>query len=239
MLANNELGTIQPIAAISEIAHRHGAWLMSDCAQALGKIPIDVVQLGVDYATFSAHKLHGPKGIGALYVKNGCPITPLVHGGHQEDGLRAGTESVHNIVGFGAACDQVNQLLHATERIGRLRAELVKKLQLIHPEMQVNTPQEGSLPNTLNLTFPGIDNTGMVAALDFSGIAVSAGSACSMPENKPSQVLTAIGLSEQEARESIRISLGNKTNRRDILYASRIFAQQTRKQTLTVNLVIV
>jgi len=126
MLANNETGVIQDIAAVTKIAKQHGALVLTDCVQALGKISIDVHEWGVDYASFSAHKLYGPKGIGALYVKEGNPFTPLLHGGHQESGMRAGTESLHNIVGFGAACQDVDKLLTHAEPTRTLKQKLIQ-----------------------------------------------------------------------------------------------------------------
>lgn len=119
MLANNETGVIQDLKAVTKIARGHGALVLTDCVQALGKIPIHVHAWDVDYASFSAHKLYGPKGVGALYVKQGNPFTPYLHGGHQESGLRAGTESIHNIVGFGAACQEVDKSTHAETHSGR------------------------------------------------------------------------------------------------------------------------
>jgi rhodanese-related sulfurtransferase len=198
--------------------------VLSDCVQALGKISIDVRQWGIDYASFSAHKLYGPKGIGALYIKQGSPFMPLLHGGHQENGMRAGTESVHNIAGFGAACEDVNRLLARSNQIRALRNDLAQRLKTIKPDCIVNTPEADgeSLSNTLSITFPGVENTELMAALNYRGIAVSAGSACTTGDNKPSHVLKAIGLSDQAARETIRISLGCATSAADIRYTARV-----------------
>ena len=132
MLANNEIGTIQDIAAITRIAAKHDVLVLADCVQALGKIPIDVHGWGIDYASFSAHKLYGPKGVGALYVKQGSPFAPFMHGGHQESGMRAGTESLHNIAGFGAACQDVPKLLAHTEQIRVLKGQLIQRLKGIN-----------------------------------------------------------------------------------------------------------
>lgn len=237
MLANNEIGTIQDIPAIVKIARRYGVLVMSDCVQALGKIPVDVHRLGIDYASFSAHKLHGPKGVGALYLRKGSPYTPFMLGGHQEDGMRAGTESVHNIAGFGAACRQVDKLLLNTKKISALRDMFIKQLKEIHPKCIINSPDNNCLTNTISITFPGINNAALIAMLDFHGIAVSAGSACSMPENKPSHVLKAIGLSEQSAQETIRISLGCHTSVRDIRYTLRIFQKCIEGRTLLIDMI--
>ncbi|NOH03783.1 MAG: aminotransferase class V-fold PLP-dependent enzyme [Chloroflexi bacterium] len=224
ILANNETGVIQDIGTVTKIARRHGALVLTDCVQALGKMPIDVHAWDVDYASFSAHKLYGPKGIGALYVKRGSPFMPLLHGGHQEGGMRAGTENLHNIVGFGAACQDVDKLLAHTKQIRVLKRQLIQRLREIKPNCVINTPEAEAecLPNTLSITFPGVDNAGLMGMLDFRGIAVSAGSACSTGEDTPSHVLKAIGLSDQAARETIRISLGHGNTARDIRYMTQV-----------------
>ena len=224
ILANNETGVIQDIKAVTQIARNHGALVLTDCVQALGKIPIDVHAWDVDYASFSAHKLYGPKGVGALYVKQGSPFTPFLHGGHQESGLRAGTESIHNIVGFGAACQEVDKLLAHAGQVRALKGQLIKRLKEIKPDCVVNSPEADSecLPNTLSISFPGVENSGLMGMLDYRGIAVSAGSACSTGEDTPSHVLKAIGLSDQAARETIRISLGHDTSARDIQYTAQV-----------------
>ena len=231
MVANNETGVIQDIAAITNIARRHDALVLMDCVQALGKIPVDVHKWGVDYASFSAHKLYGPKGIGALYVKEGSPFTPFLHGGHQESGLRAGTESIHNIAGFGVACQDVEKLVVDAQRIGILKRQLIERLKEIKPDCVINSPEAEAecLPNTLNITFPGVENAGLMGMLDYRGIAVSAGSACSTGEDKPSHVLKAIGLSDQAARETIRISLGHRTSARDIQYMTQVISGLCRR----------
>lgn len=222
LLANNETGVIQDIQAVTKIAHHRGALVLTDCVQALGKIPIALHAWGVDYASFSAHKLYGPKGIGALYVKQGNPFSPFLHGGHQESGLRAGTESIHNIVGFGAACQDVDKLLAHTDQVRALKRQLIQRLKEIKPDCVVNSAEADGLPNTVSVTFPGVDNAGLMGMLDYRGIAVSAGSACSTGADTPSHVLKAIGLSDQAARETIRISLGRGTTPRDIRYTTRV-----------------
>src|SRR5687767_6708124 len=239
ILANNETGVIQDIAAVTKIAHQHGALVLTDCVQALGKILVDVHAWEVDYASFSAHKLYGPKGIGALYVKQGSPFTPLLHGGHQENGLRAGTESLHNIAGFGAACQDVDKLLADAKRIRALKSQLIQRLKEIKPDCVINSPEAEAecLPNTLSITFPGVENAGLMGMLDYRGIAVSAGSACSTGEDKPSHVLKAIGLSDQAARETIRISLGSSTSAQDIQYMTQVFQDYVEGRTPFVNMV--
>lgn len=238
ILANNETGVIQDIKAVTQIARKHGALVLTDCVQALGKIPIDVHDWDVDYASFSAHKLYGPKGAGALYVKQGSPFTPFLHGGHQESGLRAGTESIHNIVGFGAACQEVDKLLAHAGQVRALKGQLIKRLKEIKPDCVVNSPEADSecLPNTLSITFPGVENSGLMGMLDYYGIAVSAGSACSTGEDTPSHVLKAIGLSDQAARETIRISLGHDTSARDIQYMAQVVRNYLEGRISFVNM---
>jgi len=238
ILANNETGVIQDIKAVTKIARKQGALVLTDCVQALGKIPIDVHAWDVDYASFSAHKLYGPKGIGALYVKQGSPFAPLLHGGHQESGLRAGTESIHNIVGFGAACQQVDKLLAHDRQVRALRGQLIQRFKEAKPDCVINSPEADSecLPNTLSISFPGVENAGLMGILDYRGIAVSAGSACSTGEDTPSHVLKAIGLSDQAARETIRISLGYETSARDIQYTAQVVRDYLKGQISFVNM---
>jgi len=238
ILANNETGVIQDIKAVTKIARAHGALVLTDCVQALGKIPIDVHAWDVDYASFSAHKLYGPKGVGALYVKQGSPFTPFLHGGHQESGLRAGTESIHNIVGFGAACQDVDKLLAHAGQIRALKRQLIQRLKEIKPDCVINSSEAESecLPNTLSITFPGVENAGLMGMLDYRGIAVSAGSACSTGEDTPSHVLKALGLSDQAARETIRISLGHDTSARDIQYMAQVVQDYLEGRISFVNM---
>jgi cysteine desulfurase len=238
MLANNETGVIQDIPAVVRIARQHGAFVLTDCVQALGKIPVDVQALGVDYASFSAHKLYGPKGAGAVYVKRDSPFMPVLLGGHQENGMRAGTENLHNIVGFGAACEDMSQLLTHAEQTRVLRRQLVRRLEEIKPDCVINSPETDAecLPNTLSITFPGIENAGLMGMLDYRGIAVSAGSACSTGEATPSHVLKAIGLSDQSARETIRISLGRTTTARDIRFTTQVIQDYIEGRTPLVNM---
>lgn len=239
ILANNETGVIQDISTVTKIARKHGALVLTDCVQALGKIPVDVHAWDVDYASFSAHKLHGPKGVGALYIKQGSPFTPLLHGGHQESGSRAGTESIHNIVGFGVACQDVDQLLAHTEQIRSLKRRLIQHLRDIKPDCLINSPETESecLPNTLSITFPGVQNAGLMGVLDYHGVAVSAGSACSTGEDTPSHVLRAIGLSAESARETIRISLGPDTSSPDIHYVVQVVQDYIDGRSPLVNMI--
>ncbi|HPR60579.1 MAG TPA: cysteine desulfurase family protein [Prolixibacteraceae bacterium] len=228
MLANNEIGTIQNIRQITALAKKHSVLVMSDCVQAFGKIPIDVKELGVDYATFSAHKLYGPKGVGALYAKISSPVAPFIHGGHQEEGMRGGTESVHNIAGFGKACQFVPKLIAHSGKTQLLKAYFIQKLKEAKPDIVINSPTENCLPNTISASFEGINSRELMMMLDYNGISVSAGSACNSQQNKPSHVLQAIGLSDKAAQETLRISFGKDTKKGDINYIVRIFTKYLR-----------
>ena len=228
MLANNEIGTIQNIRQITALAKKHSVLVMSDCVQAFGKIPIDVKELGVDYATFSAHKLYGPKGVGALYAKISSPVAPFIHGGHQEEGMRGGTESVHNIAGFGKACQLVPMLIAHSGKTQLLKAYFIQKLKKAKSDIIINSPTEHCLPNTISVSFPGINSRELMMMLDYHGISVSAGSACNSQQNKPSHVLQAIGLNDKAAQETLRISFGKDTKKGDINYIVRIFTKYLR-----------
>lgn len=230
ILANNEIGTLQNVKQITALAKSRNVLVLSDCVQALGKVPVDVKELGVDYATFSAHKLYGPKGVGALYAKISSPLEPFIHGGHQEEGMRAGTESVHNIAGFGAACKDVKNLMVKYEKTRNLKEHFIKQLQGIKPDVIINSPQDDCLPNTISVTFPGINSGELMMMLDYHGISVSSGSACSTHLNKPSHVLKAIGLSDSAAQETIRISLGKDTSHRDIRYTVKVIANYLKSE---------
>jgi cysteine desulfurase len=231
MFANNEIGTIQNIQQISALGKLHSILVMSDCVQAFGKIAIDVKEMGVDYATFSAHKLYGPKGIGALYAKITSPLAPFIHGGHQEEGMRAGTESVHNIAGFGKACQRVSKLISSSNEIRMLKEYFIEQLRTVKPDIVINSPPEKCLSNTISVTLPGINSKELMMMLDYYGISVSGGSACSTHLNKPSHVLKAIGLSVKAAEETIRMSLGKDTRKEDIRYTKRIIEKYLKSNT--------
>jgi cysteine desulfurase len=209
MHANNELGTVQPIAEIARITREAGVPLHVDGVQALGKIPVDVEVLGADLYTMSAHKLYAPKGVGALYVRKGTRLSPVTFGGHHERDRRPGTENVPGIVAFGAAADLAVRTLAAdAERIGALRDRLETAILDRIPSTGINGARWNRTPNTTNLYFDGIDGEALVIALDLRGFAVSTGAACSSGAIAPSHVLTAIGLSADRARASMRFSLG-------------------------------
>jgi cysteine desulfurase len=209
MHANNELGTIQPLAEISRITREAGVTLHADGVQALGKIPVDVDALGVDLYSVSAHKIYGPKGVGALYVRKGTKLAPIAFGGHHERDRRPGTENVPGIVAFGAAAELAGRhLLAESERLAALRDRLENTLLERIPASGVNGSRWNRVPNTSNLYFDGIDGEAMVISLDLRGFAVSTGAACSSGAIAPSHVLTAMGLSDDRARASMRFSLG-------------------------------
>ena len=209
MHANNELGTIQPIAEIARLAREAGVPLHVDGVQALGKIPVDVDALGVDLYSASAHKLYAPKGVGALYVRKGTKLAPLTLGGHHERDRRPGTENVPGIAAFGAAAELAGACLAADEeRLSALRDRLETAVLDRIPGTGVNGSRWNRTPNTSNLYFDGIDGEALVIALDLRGFAVSTGAACSSGAIAPSHVLTAIGLDSDRARSSMRFSLG-------------------------------
>ncbi|MDX1584311.1 MAG: cysteine desulfurase family protein, partial [Thermoanaerobaculia bacterium] len=216
MMANNETGVVQPIKTLTSIAHRHGALMHTDAVQAAGKIPIDVDELGIDLLTLSAHKIHGPKGVGALFVRRGVEIEPLIHGGKQERGLRAGTENVAGIVGFGKAADLAGHGLGEMKRIESHRDHLESRILELLPGAVVNGGEAERLPNTTNLSLPNLRGESIVIALDQHGIALSSGSACKSGSPEPTHVLLAMGRTAEEAHCSIRLSLSRDTTEEEI-----------------------
>jgi cysteine desulfurase len=220
MLANNELGTIEPIEEIAKIASKNGVTLHTDAVQAAGKIPIEVAKLGVHLLSISAHKLYGPKGVGALYVRKGTRLEPLLYGGHSERDRRPGTEDVTSIAGLGKAAElAVAHMKDEGRRIAELRDRLENGLLERIPHASVNGSRAHRTPNTTNLTFPFIEGEAMVIALDLKGIACSTGAACSSGAVEPSHVLTAIGLAPEDARATLRLSLGHHTTDEEIDFA--------------------
>ncbi len=217
MAANNETGTIEPIAELAAIAGSKGALFHTDAVQAAGKIPLDVTSLGVDFLTLSAHKFNGPKGVGVLYVRNSDLIEPLIHGGKQEHGLRAGTENSVGIVGLGKAAELAERGLHETgSNIARLRHRLKKGILAIVPGAVINGHDEHCLPNTLNVSLPGIRGESMVFALDAAGISLSSGSACRSGSPNPSSALLAMGMTAEQAHCALRFSLGRENTAAEI-----------------------
>ncbi len=218
MLANNETGAVQPVRALAEVAHRRGVLFHTDAVQALGKIAIDVEELGVDLLSLSAHKVHGPKGVGALYHRAGVELAPEVSGGGQERGLRAGTENVAGIVGFGKAVDLALRRLNRGDMavVAALRDRLEAGIHQLVPDARRNGPQAARLPNTANLTLPGIRGESLVLHLDRRSIRFSSGSACKSGNPDPSPALLAMGLSAEQAHCAVRFSLGAENTAEEI-----------------------
>lgn len=209
MTGNNETGTIQPVGEAARLAHACGALVHSDATQAIGKIPVSVKDLDVDYLSLSAHKFYGPKGVGVLYVRKGSPISPFVHGGHQEGGLRAGTYNNLGIIGLGEAARLAREnLAQEHDALWAMRERLRKGIEERIPEVVINGCQEHCLPGTLNVSFPGAEGESILLYLDLEGIEVSTGSACATGSLEPSYVLLAGGLDVELAHGSIRFSLG-------------------------------
>jgi cysteine desulfurase len=209
MYANNEVGTIQPIKEIAQICKQHKVLFHTDAVQAVGKVPIDVEELGVDLMSISSHKIHGPKGIGALYIRSGVQIAPLVLGGGQENGLRSGTENVANIVGFGKACQLAKENMEANSaHLKNLRDKLIQKVTTEISHVSVNGHRQNRLPNNAHFTFLGVNGEDLIIKLDENGIAASTGSACSVKTQKASHVLAAMGFSHEQITGSLRLTVG-------------------------------
>lgn len=234
MMANNEVGTIQPVAELCEIAHERDVLFHTDAVQAAGKIEIDVAALGVDLLTLSAHKFHGPKGVGALYVKKGVEIEPLVHGGKQEGSLRAGTENVAAIVGMGRAAEHARRALRHADRVRALRDRLDEGVRALVPGARLNGHPELRLPNTLNMTLPNLRGESVVVALDQHGVSLSSGSACKSGSPEPTHVLIAMGQSEEEAHCSVRFSLSRTTSEQNIDDTLEMLARVLEEMETTV-----
>ena len=221
MHANNELGTVQAIAEIARIARERKIPFHTDAVQAVGKLPVDVREWGVDLLSLSAHKIYGPKGVGALWVRRGVRLKPLFFGGHHERDRRPGTENVPGIVGLGAAAERAGvRWAEEVARVKSLRDELEARILARVPQATVNGDRERRTPNTSNISFEFVEGEALVIALDLKGIACSTGAACSAGAVEPSHVLTAIGLSPEGARGSLRFSLGRQTTREDIDYVA-------------------
>jgi len=220
MHANNEIGTIQPIEEIGKIASERKIYFHTDAVQTVGKIPVDVKKMNVDMLSLSSHKLYGPKGIGAIYIKQGVRIEPLLHGGGHERGIRPGTENIPGIVGLGKACSIANVNLEAdAQKLTTLRNRLIDGVLESNEKSYLNGDRTKRLPNNANFRFTGIEGESLILHLDSKGIAASTGSACSSTKLEPSHVLTSIGLEEVEAHGSLRISLGRENTEEDIKYA--------------------
>lgn len=231
MHANNEIGTLQPIEEIGQIAAETEIAFHTDAVQSAGKIPIDVNRLGVDLLSLSAHKFYGPKGAGALFVRKGTELNPLLHGGGNERGRRAGTENVAAIVGLGKACELArSDMAEATVHLCELRNRLEEGLLARIPGARVNGDLARRTPNTLSLMLPGIDSESLVIALDLAGVACSAGAACSSGAADASHVLTAIGFTPAQARASLRFSVGRANTREEIDKALELIPPAVARQ---------
>ena len=217
MFGNNEVGTIQLISELSKTCNENNIPFHTDAVQAVGKIPLDVKKLGIDLLSISSHKLYGPKGIGALYIKNGIDIDPVILGGGQERGLRSGTENVANIVGFGKACEIAkNNLNENIIQIKKLRDNLVEKVLNEIPEVVLNGHPQFRLPNNAHFTFLGVNGEDLIIKLDEYGIAASTGSACSVNTQKASHVLQAMGFSLEQITGSLRLTIGIFNDQKEI-----------------------
>jgi cysteine desulfurase len=218
MLANNEVGTIQPIRELAKITHENSnALFHCDAVQALGKIPIDVKHLGVDLLSLSSHKIYGPKGVGALYVRDREQLTPLIDGGGQEKSLRSGTENVYGIVGFGEACRIATANLIDNRRIvKKLRDYLIDRVLSSIPRCHLHGSISERLPNNAHFSFPGVKGEDIIVKLNEYGIAASTGAACSSNKAKPSHVLKAMGLSLLEIEGSLRLTLGHQNTMNEV-----------------------
>jgi cysteine desulfurase len=209
MLANNETGVLQPVAAFTERAHRRGLGVLCDAVQAAGKVPLAFDDLGVDFLALSAHKLGGPKGVGALVARKGAPLEPLFRGSGHERGRRGGTENLAGIVGFGLACELAGRDLFAeSARLLELRARLEAGLKAAFPDVVIHGERAPRLPNTVDASFPGARSDHMLMVLDALGVAVSAGAACSSGAVEPSPVLSAMGVPRELAVCALRLSMG-------------------------------
>jgi cysteine desulfurase len=229
MLANNETGVLQPVREAARIAHERGALVLCDAVQAAGKVAVDVTALGVDLLALSAHKLYGPKGVGALYVRRGTRLEPLVRGGSQERNRRAGTENVAGIAGFGAAARLARErLAEDVPRIARLRDRLEEGLLAI-PGAERNGTGE-RVPNTSNVSFTGVKAESLVLALDLAGVAVATGAACASGAVEPSHVLRAMGLPPARVEGSLRLSLGRGNVEDDVTLAVGVLAEAVERQ---------
>lgn len=219
MFANNEIGTIQPVEIIAKIARMHNVIFHTDSVQACGNVPIDVKKMGIDSLSLSGHKLYAPKGIGALYVRNGIEFEKFMDGGHQEKNKRAGTENVAEIVGLGKACELANiNLKNHMRHLKELRDYFISKVNEKIPDAVLNGSIKNRLPGNANFAFPSVDGEALLLNLDAKGICASAGSACTSGSSAPSHVLASIGLSDELAHSSLRVTFGEDNTKEDVDY---------------------
>jgi cysteine desulfurase len=230
MHANNEVGTIQPVEEIGSITRERGVLFHIDSVQTFGHIPFTAEELGADFLSVSAHKLYGPKGVGALYIRKDAKITPLIHGGEQETGRRASTQNIPGIVGFARAVEIARSGMNGeARRLTRLRERLEREILDAIPGSRLNGHPERRLPGNVNISFSGIDAMALLLSLDLKGIACSTGSACSSASLEPSHVLRAMGLSTAATRGSLRMSLGRGTEESDIAQVVRTVSTEVRR----------
>lgn len=225
MHANNEIGTIEPIEEIGKIAKKHGIPFHTDAVQSVGKIEVDVKKLNVDLLSMSSHKIYGPKGVGALFIKHGIKIEPILHGGGHEHGLRSSTENIAGIVGFAKACELAKKRLHEdAEKMKKLRDKIIKETLKIEESYLTGHPEK-RLPNNASFYFKGIEGESLVLMLDAKGIATSTGSACSSKKLQASHVLLAIGIKPEDAHGSLRVTLGRENSEEEIDYFLEVLPQ--------------
>lgn len=230
MHANNEIGTVQPIAEIARLAHERGALFHTDAVQTAGILPVDVKEIGCDLLTVCAHKMYGPKGVGALFVRQGLKVAPQIHGGAQEREKRAGTENIAALVGFGKAAE-LAQERKATdaEQLTRQRDGFLTQIREVMPDVRLNGHPTQRLPNNVNVSVEGVEGPTLLMNLDRHGIAASSGSACSSGSIEPSHVLKAIGLTDALASSGVRFSLGRTTTDGELTQAAQVFGNIVEK----------
>jgi cysteine desulfurase len=231
MQVNNEIGTIQPLDELVNVAKAKGVLFHTDAVQGFGKLPLDVKTIPVDLVSISSHKIYGPKGVGALYIRDGVELTSRQFGGGQEQGIRTGTENMPGIAGFGAAAELSNSVMKAdAERIGSLRNSLIGWIRdEVDGDFLINGSRDNRIYLNLNLQFPDVEAESLLVALDLDGIAVSTGSACSSGSTKPSHVLSAIGLSDEAAHSSLRLTLGRSSTEENLRYAARCLGKHVNR----------